>query len=112
VLIVQIATSVLPAFEVATAWLRWVMVALAIGFPFWLAFAWFYEFTPEGTQARERGRAARVDHAPHRPQARLAIIGVLALAMVLLLTDRSCCGGGEPKQPRRVPSNRSRCCRS
>ena len=27
---------------------RWFLVAAAIGFPFWTAFAWFYEFTPEG----------------------------------------------------------------
>ena len=27
---------------------RWFLVAAAIGFPFWLAFAWFYAFTPEG----------------------------------------------------------------
>ncbi|HET6888627.1 MAG TPA: hypothetical protein VFH87_11985 [Candidatus Udaeobacter sp.] len=27
---------------------RWFLVAAAIGFPFWIAFAWFYEFTSEG----------------------------------------------------------------
>jgi hypothetical protein len=27
---------------------RWFLVAAAIGFPFWIAFSWFYEFTPEG----------------------------------------------------------------
>ncbi len=27
---------------------RWFLVAAAIGFPFWIAFAWFFEFTPEG----------------------------------------------------------------
>jgi len=27
--------------------MRWLLVAAAIGFPFWIAFAWFYEFTPE-----------------------------------------------------------------
>src|SRR5881394_1712936 len=27
---------------------RWFLVAAGIGFPFWIAFAWFYEFTPEG----------------------------------------------------------------
>jgi hypothetical protein len=42
---------------------RWFLVAAVVGFPFWLAFAWFYEFTPEGLR-RERGRDARVDHAP------------------------------------------------
>ena len=33
---------------------RWFLVAAAIGFPFWIAFAWFYEFTPKGLK-RERG---------------------------------------------------------
>ena len=27
---------------------RWFLIAAAIGFPFWIAFAWFYEFTPQG----------------------------------------------------------------
>ena len=27
---------------------RWFLVAACIGFPFWIAFAWFYEFTPKG----------------------------------------------------------------
>ena len=27
---------------------RWVVVAGVVGFPFWIAFAWFYEFTPQG----------------------------------------------------------------
>jgi len=27
---------------------RWFLVAAAIGFPFSIAFGWFYEFTPEG----------------------------------------------------------------
>src|SRR5215510_13415495 len=27
---------------------RWFLVAAGIGFPFWIAFAWFYEFTPQG----------------------------------------------------------------
>ena len=27
---------------------RWFLVAAVIGFPFWVAFAWLFEFTPEG----------------------------------------------------------------
>lgn len=64
------------------------LVAASIGFPFWIAFAWFYEFTPEGLK-RER------EVAPGESIARttgrkldFAIIGVLAVAVVLLLTDR------------------------
>src|SRR5215475_8736099 len=67
---------------------RWFLVAAAIGFPFWIAFAWFYEFTPEGLK-----RESEIDPAESitRHTGRtldFAIIGVLALAVVLLLTDR------------------------
>src|SRR5436189_1977478 len=67
---------------------RWFLVAAGIGFPFWIAFAWFYEFTPEGLK-----RESEIDPAEsitHRTGQKLdfAIIGVLAVAVVLLLTDR------------------------
>ena len=67
---------------------RWFLVAAAIGFPFWIAFAWFYEFTPEGLK-----RESEIDPAESimRHTGRkldFAIIGVLAVAVVLLLTDR------------------------
>lgn len=67
---------------------RWFLIAAAIGFPLWLAFAWFYEFTPGGLK-----RESEIDpsdtsaHATSR-KLDLWIIGVLALAVVLLLTDR------------------------
>jgi len=82
--IAQLGSSV-GAPEWAT---RWFLVAAAIGFPFWLAFAWFFEFTPEGIK-----REAEVE--PHESIAHhtgrkldFAIIGVLAVAVVLLVTDR------------------------
>src|SRR5215469_5431601 len=67
---------------------RWFLVAAGIGFPFWIAFAWFYEFTPEGLK-----RESEIDPGEsitHRTGRKLdfAIIGVLAVAVVLLLTDR------------------------
>jgi TolB-like protein/Flp pilus assembly protein TadD len=67
---------------------RWFLVAAGIGFPFWIAFAWFYEFTPEGLK-----RESEIDPAEsitHRTGRKLdfAIIAVLAVAVVLLLTDR------------------------
>src|SRR5262249_3573556 len=67
---------------------RWFLVAAAIGFPFSIAFAWFYEFTPEGLK-----RESEIDPAESitRHTGRkldFAIIGVLMVAVVLLLTDR------------------------
>jgi adenylate cyclase len=68
--------------------LRWFLVAAGIGFPFWIAFAWFYEFTPEGLKREsEIDPAESITHHTGR-KLDFAIIGVLAVAVVLLLTDR------------------------
>ncbi|HEX3123636.1 MAG TPA: hypothetical protein VHQ21_10085, partial [Rhodanobacteraceae bacterium] len=77
-----------PSFGMPEWGTRWFVVAAAIGFPFWIAFAWFYEFTPEGLK-----RESEIDPADSitRHTGRnldFAIIGVLAIAVVLLVTDR------------------------
>ena len=86
---VQIATQVLPVFEMPTWTMRVVVIAVVLGFPCALVFAWFYELTPEGLK-----RESEIDpsdsikqHAGGR-KLDFAIIGVLAVAVVLLLTDR------------------------
>src|SRR5262249_24787005 len=67
---------------------RWFLVAAGIGFPFWIVFAWFYEFTPEGLKREsEIDRAESIKHHAWR-KLDFAIIGVLTVALVLLLTDR------------------------
>src|SRR6188474_569132 len=66
---------------------RWFLIAAAIGFPFWIVFAWLYEFTPEGLK-RESEIEARSITRHGRRKLDVAIIGVLTLAVVLLLTDR------------------------
>jgi TolB-like protein len=67
---------------------RWFIVAAVVGFPLWIAFAWFYEFTPEGLK-----RESEVE--PHESITRhtgrkldFAIIAIMAMAIVLLVTDR------------------------
>src|ERR1700748_3894267 len=67
---------------------RWFLVAAGIGFPFWIAFSWFYEFTPEGLKLEsEIDPAESITHHTGR-KLDFAIIGVLTVAVVLLLTDR------------------------
>ncbi|OOG53832.1 hypothetical protein B0E47_11515 [Rhodanobacter sp. B05] len=67
---------------------RWFLIAAVIGFPFWLAFAWFYEFTPTGLQ--RESEIAPDDAIAHASGRKLDkwIIAVLTLAVILLLTDR------------------------
>jgi TolB-like protein/Tfp pilus assembly protein PilF len=67
---------------------RWFLVAAAIGFPFWIAFAWFYEFTPEGLKRESEIDRAESNTRHTGRKLNFAIIGVLAIAVVLLLTDR------------------------
>jgi TolB-like protein/Flp pilus assembly protein TadD len=67
---------------------RWFLVAAVVGFPFWIAFAWFFEFTPEGI--KRESEVEPHESITHHTGRKLdfAIIGVLAIAVVLLVTDR------------------------
>jgi TolB-like protein/Flp pilus assembly protein TadD len=67
---------------------RWFLVAAGIGLPFWIAFVWYYEFTPQGLKRESEIEPA--ESITHRTGRKLdvTIIGVLALAVVLLLADR------------------------
>lgn len=68
---------------------RWFVVACAIGFPFWVAFAWYYKLTPEGLKLESDDTSN--DPAFHRATGRKLdfwIIGVMAVAIVLLVTNQ------------------------
>ena len=87
-LLVQVATQVFPFFHIAEWVVRWIVVAAVVGFPFLLAFAWFYEWTPEGLK-RESAIAPAESITRHtRKKLDRWIIAVLGAAVVLLLTDR------------------------
>ena len=77
-----------PAFGMPEWGTRWFVIAAAVGFPFWIAFAWFYEFTPEGL--KRESEVERHESITHHTGRKLdfAIIGVLVVAVVLLVTDR------------------------
>jgi TolB-like protein/Flp pilus assembly protein TadD len=76
-----------PAIGLPDVTTRWFLVAAVIGFPFWATFAWFYEFTPQGL--KRESEIAPGDSVAHSTGRKLDkwIIAVLALAVVLLLTN-------------------------
>ena len=79
--------QLLPLFG-AYDWIaRWFVIAGVIGFPFWIAFAWFYELTPSGLKRESDIDPA--DSVAHRTSRTLDvwIIGVMGVAIVLLLTN-------------------------
>ena len=67
---------------------RWFLVASIIGFPFWIAFAWFYAFTPRGL--KRESEIAPDDAIAHSSGRKLDfwIIGIMAVAIVLLVTNQ------------------------
>lgn len=86
-LLAQVVTQLGPVYD-APAWVaRWFLAAAAVGFPFWIALAWFYELTPDGL--KRESEVATGESIRHLTGRRLdrAIIAVLALAVVLLLTN-------------------------
>lgn len=77
-----------PFFGMPDWGVRGFVIAAVIGFPFWIAFAWFYEFTPQGL--KRESEIAPGDSITRSTGRKLDkwIIAVLAVAVVLLLTDR------------------------
>ena len=87
-LLVQVATQVFPFFHIAEWLVRWVVVAAAIGFPFWVLFAWFYQWTPQGLQREQEAGPLQPEARRSRRNVDRWIMAMLAVAVVLLLTDK------------------------
>jgi TolB-like protein/cytochrome c-type biogenesis protein CcmH/NrfG len=74
-----------PALGLPDDATRWFLIACAIGFPLWVLAAWFYAWTPHGIKRESEvqpGDAVFVHTTARKLD--FAIIGVLALAVVLL----------------------------
>ena len=83
---------------------RWFLIAAAIGFPFWLAFAWCFAFTPQGL--KRESALDQGDPATAREGKRLDrwIFAVMGVAIVLLLTDRFVLDRGVDQAPAIAPA--------
>jgi TolB-like protein len=86
----QLTTQVFPFFEIPNSAVRFVVIALAVGFPIAMLLAWVYEFTPEGIVRTEDLRPAEARSA-QRATGRILdfiIIGVLLLVIAMLMVGR------------------------
>jgi len=79
--------QLLPLFGDYNWIARGFVIACVIGFPFWLAFAWFYEITPTGL--KRESEVARDDSLTRATGRKIDrwIIAVLAIAVVLLVAN-------------------------
>lgn len=91
-LLVQIADTVLPAFEAPDWILRAIIIFLAAGLPIVIVVAWVFELTPEGVK---RTSDLPVDAMPRRSGRKLdfVIIAFLSLALTTVVVDQYVIGG-------------------
>ncbi|HZJ37793.1 MAG TPA: tetratricopeptide repeat protein [Chthoniobacterales bacterium] len=85
-LLIQIATQVFPFFEIPNSTVRFVVIALIVGFPIAMLLAWLYQLTPEGFVREEE-----IDPRTRKNLGRkmnFVIIGVLLLVIALLIYQR------------------------
>lgn len=94
-LLVQVATQVFPFFSVPNWAVRWIVIAAIVGFPFLLAFAWFYEVTPQGLKRESDVDPAESIRSRTGKKLDRWIIAVMAVAIVMLLTNQFVLRGGE-----------------
>jgi hypothetical protein len=86
----QLTTQIFPFFEIPNSAVRFVVIALAVGFPIAMLLSWLYELTPEGIV-----RTEDVDPAQARSLQRTTgrildfiIIGVLLLVIAMMIVGR------------------------
>jgi len=86
----QITTQVFPFFEIPNSAVRFVVIALAVGFPIAMLLSWLYELTPEGivrTEDLHPAQARSIQRATGRILD-FIIIGALLLIIAMLLVGR------------------------
>lgn len=77
-----------PALGLPDLATRWFLITAGIGFPFWIALAWFFEFTPGGLK-----RETEIDPAEpiaQHPGSNLSLwaFAMMAVAIVLLMANQ------------------------
>jgi TolB-like protein len=86
----QLTTQVFPFFEIPNSAVRFVVIALAVGFPIAMLLAWVYDFTPEGvvrTEDLQPAQARSIQRAIGRVLD-FIIIGALLLVIAMLVVGR------------------------
>jgi TolB-like protein/Tfp pilus assembly protein PilF len=86
----QLTTQVFPFFEIPNSAVRFVVIALAIGFPIAMLLSWLYELTPEGivrTEDLDPVQARSVQRASGRILD-FIIIGVLLLVIAMMIVGQ------------------------
>src|SRR5207247_7873800 len=81
----QLTTQVFPFFEIPNSAVRFVVIALAVGFPIAMLLSWVYEFTPEGVVRTEDLNPVQARSVQRRSGRLLDFIIIVALLLVIAM---------------------------
>lgn len=102
-LIIQIATSVFPAFNFPDWTTQFVIILVGIGFPISLIVAWAFELTAEGLKKTEEVDETESITPRTGKKINTIIIATLSIAVVFLLVDKFVLRAGEVVDSGTVP---------
>src|SRR6056297_740519 len=97
-LVIQVAETLLPVFEVSDSAIRAIVLILALGFPLTIVFSWIFELTPEGLKLDKNAQSDPATKQQTAHKQNLATLIAAALAIGLLVVDRLM-----PEAPRELP---------
>jgi len=86
--VIQVAETVLPMFDVPDGALRAIVIILALGFPLAVVFSWVFELTPEGLKRDQDVRVDPVTKQQTAQKLNWATLIAAVLAIGLLVADR------------------------
>lgn len=86
-IILQIADIIFPVFGLADAHIGYALALLLIGFPFVIAFAWFYELTPEGLVPTRRVQPNESISRQTGQRINMIIIALLSIALAFFMFE-------------------------
>ena len=88
--ILQASELLLSIYDFPDSYLKGVLIFLITGFPAWLIFSWFYEYSSKGYRKTEDLVYDRPGSVPtiENKRQNAIIIGGMALAIIILVADR------------------------
>lgn len=86
--LLEIATILTPIIGLDKGYTRILLIILVIVFPFWLVFAYIYEWTPTGFKQTDKVPEEESHYKATNKKLNHYIIGGLSIIIVLLIVDR------------------------
>ncbi|MFT7243818.1 MAG: TolB-like protein [Candidatus Azotimanducaceae bacterium] len=85
--ILQLADVTFPALEILEADIRYVIIALMVGFPIVIGFSWLFEITPDGLKRTGQVEATASIRTETGRKIDFVIIGLLSVALLFFMGE-------------------------